>query len=90
MIGKIGMMDIQRRKFIRCINKIFVFSGFRDKLLENKIIENKGIVANTITKSTSYLVIKDEMDLHTEKIKKAKLYNIPIITKKDLNKLLED
>jgi NAD-dependent DNA ligase len=73
---------------INIINKIFVFSGFRDKLLENKIIENKGIIANTITKSTSYLVIKDEMDLHTEKIKKAKLYNIPIIIQKDLNKLL--
>ena len=60
-------------------DKIFVFSGFRDKELENKIIENGGTVSNTITKNTSLLIIKNE-DEKSNKIDQATNKKIKIIT----------
>jgi DNA ligase (NAD+) len=57
---------------------IYVFSGIRDKELE-KLIENSGgTVANTVTKKTTLLIVKDITD-NTTKIQNAKKYNIPII-----------
>ena len=67
--------------------KIFVFSGFRDKLLKQKIIESGNIVSDSITSKTNYLVIKDRNNI-TEKIKKATEKGIQIIISTELNNYL--
>lgn len=67
-------------------NKIFVFSGFRDKQLEDIIQEYNGIISNTITKKTNYLVV-DEISNST-KVKYAKDNQIEIIKKNNINLLL--
>lgn len=64
-------------------DKKFVFSGFRNKELEKKIIDNGGILTNTITKNTNYLIVKD-INEETVKIKQAKEKKIQIISIDDL------
>ena len=66
-------------------NQKFVFSGFRDKLLEEYIISNGGSVSNSISSKTTYLVLPDTVNVtSTVKLEKARSLNIPIITKKSL------
>jgi len=67
--------------------KQFVFSGFRNKEYEEIIKKNNGIVNETITKTTNYLVIKDESKI-TEKIKKAIEKGIKVITKEEFEKII--
>lgn len=75
-------------KYIKINNNInnniryIVFSGFRDKELEKKLIEKGDIVENNITKKTTLLVVKD-LDETSNKIIKAKENNIEIILKDD-------
>ena len=57
-----------------------VFSGFRDKELEEKIENEGGKVVGTISKNTTYLIVKDSNET-SSKITKAKELNIKIITK---------
>jgi NAD-dependent DNA ligase len=63
----------------------FVFSGFRDKDYEEIIKNNNGIVNDTITKTTNYLVVKDTSKI-TEKIKKAIEKGIKVISKEEFEK----
>lgn len=56
-------------------NMIIVFTGIRDKELEEYIKKNGGIVATTITKNVTLVVYKDKT---TTKVEKAKKYNIKI------------
>ena len=58
--------------------KVFCFSGVRNKILETKIIENGGHIVNSLTKSTTCLVVKDS-SLKSSKILRAKKLNINII-----------
>jgi len=57
-----------------------VFSGFRDKELEDLIENHGGKVVGTISKNTNYLIVKD-LNETSSKITKAKELNIKIITK---------
>jgi NAD-dependent DNA ligase len=68
----------------------FVFTGFRDKSLEELIQKNGGKITTTISKKTNYLVVKDSNSINnkTDKIIKAEELNIKIITKDQLIKLL--
>jgi len=59
-------------------NHIFVFSGFRNKSLEDKIILHGGKVSNCLSKNTKALVVKDTID-ETTKTEKAKKLNVPIL-----------
>ena len=61
-----------------------VFSGFRDKELENKITELGGEVVNTISKNTNILIVKDINDT-SSKIIKAKELGIKIIKLENFN-----
>jgi DNA ligase (NAD+) len=54
--------------------KSFVFSGFRDTLLEDTIKSKGGNVANGVTKTTSMLITKD--DKETVKTKRAEVLGI--------------
>jgi len=67
-------------------DKVFVLSGFRNKEFEEYIISNGGTFSNTITKKTSYLIVKNKEET-TTKVKKANENNIPIITIEELKKI---
>jgi len=73
-------------------NLIYVFSGFRDSDLENQIIKKGGKVSTSISKNTSFLIIKnlDEKNIKTSKYLKAIELGIPIITKDDFIKSFEN
>lgn len=70
-------INIINNKFI---DKIFVFSGFRNKDWENIIISNGGKVNSTISSKTTYLIITD-INSTSSKIQKAKDLNIQILSK---------
>lgn len=63
-----------------------VFSGFRDKELEEYIESQGGKVVSTISSNTNYLIVKDKNET-SSKITKAKNLNIKIITKDEFKKL---
>jgi len=82
----------ETKKEIKVKNKFFdgmhfVFSGFRDKDYEEIIKNNNGIVNDTITKTTNYLVVKDTSKI-TEKIKKAIEKGIKVISKEEFEKFI--
>ena len=56
----------------------YAFSGFRNKELETKLIENGNDISQTITKNVNILIVKNKND-QSSKIEKAKKLNIEII-----------
>jgi DNA ligase (NAD+) len=72
-------------------DKIIVLTGFRDKELQTKIEEQGGKIGSSISKNTDFLIVKDQnmIDEPTDKINKALILNIKIITKDQLIKLLK-
>ena len=69
-------------------NKIIVLSGFRNKDLQDLIMNEGGKVNNTVSKNTDYLIIKE--NIISEKINKAKDLGIQILTISEFNKLLDN
>jgi NAD-dependent DNA ligase len=67
-------------------NITIVFSGFRDKELQNEIELQGGKVGSTITGNTDYLVVKN--NTMTTKLQKAKDNGIKIITRTELELML--
>ena len=59
--------------------KIYVFSGVRDKDLEQKIEQQGGKIASQVTKKTTAVIIKNETS-HSSKVTTAELLGIPLIT----------
>jgi NAD-dependent DNA ligase len=57
--------------------KMFVFTGIRDKKLEETIMSKGGKISSTITKNTFKLIVKS-LDDSSVKMKKALEFNIPI------------
>ena len=68
------------------INMKIIFTGFRDKNLEENIIKRGGKITSSISKNTSFLIVRDESYEMTDKIKKSQDLNIPIITKNNFVK----
>jgi NAD-dependent DNA ligase len=66
---------------------IIVFTGFRDKDLEDNIEKEGGKVSSSVTKNTKYVIVKD-MGVESEKIKTAEKLGIKILIKDDFIKLL--
>ena len=60
-------------------NKVFVFTGFRDKVLENEIVKRGGRVATTISGKTNYLIAKNAEAVKGNKSSKAEANNVEII-----------
>ena len=60
-------------------NQKFVFTGFRDKNLEEKISNHGGTVVSSISKTTTALIIKDK-ETTGSKVNKAKELKIDIVT----------
>ncbi len=65
--------------------QVFVFTGFRDKELEKKIIARGAKVSANVSKSTTKVLTK-EIDEDAEKIKKAKELGVPIVLVSDFEK----
>lgn len=57
-----------------------VLTGFRDKVLEQEIINRGGTIQSTINSKTTLLIAKD-IDRNTGKVKKAKELGIKIISR---------
>ena len=68
------------------INMKIIFTGFRDKNLEENIIKRGGKITSSVSKNTSFLIVKDESYEITDKIKKSQDINIPILTKNEFVK----
>ena len=67
--------------------KTFAFSGFRDKALEH-LIESKGGQITGVNRNTTYLIVLDPNHI-SEKVKKAKTYDVTIITPQKVKSLLK-
>lgn len=65
-------------------DKTYLFSGFRDKELEEKIVLKGGKVVTSISKTLSFLIIKEHTEKDSSKVQKAKELNIPILIKDEL------
>lgn len=65
------------------IGKTFVFTGFRDKELKEKIISRGGKVSESVTSSTTYVVCLDTNTERTGKIADADKKKIPVIKKSE-------
>jgi NAD-dependent DNA ligase len=68
--------------------KIVVLSGFRDKDIQTKIEEQGGKISSSVSKNTNYLIIKEDVDEMTEKMKRATELGVKILTKDKLLKML--
>jgi NAD-dependent DNA ligase len=62
-------------------DKTYLFSGFRDKELEEKIISKGGKIVTSISKNLSFLIIKEHTEKVSTKVQKAIDLNIPILLK---------
>ncbi len=63
-----------------------VFTGFRDKDLEDFITENGGKVSSSVSKNTSILIHADDTDEASSKLTKAKEIGVKTMSKSDFIK----
>ena len=61
------------------------FSGVRDKDLEEEIKREGGTVVSGVSAKTTHLIVKD-IDTFSNKVGKAKLLGVKIVTLKDFIK----
>ena len=64
---------------------IVLFTGFRDKKLEERIIANGGVIGSTLSKKTNVLIAK-EPEGTSSKIKEAIQYGILVISVEEFMK----
>lgn len=77
------------KKLNKYKDKIYVFSGFRNKDLEKEIIEYGGTISSSVSKKTTAVIVKEynkDKDDGTTKIKNAIKFNVPIILYDDFIK----
>tara|TARA_B100000767_G_scaffold274088_1_gene306057 strand:+ start:3649 stop:5592 length:1944 start_codon:yes stop_codon:yes gene_type:complete len=75
------------KKTEKTIDLTVVMSGFRDKELEEKLLELGGKVSNSVSKNTNYLIVTD-ITSSSSKIDKASKLNVKIISRQNFNKIL--
>jgi DNA ligase (NAD+) len=79
-------IDIEKKtKYTLLLNQTIVLTGFRDEKIMDFIINNGGVISNTINKKINLLITKDT-NYHNSKVDAAHIIGIPIITK---NKFIE-
>jgi NAD-dependent DNA ligase len=79
-------MDVVEPKSKKC-NYNIVFTDIRDNEFKEKLESLGATVSESVTKSTTHLVVKDKNGT-TSKMKKAKEYNIPFYTLDEMKKLV--
>lgn len=70
-------------------NKIFVFTGIRDKSLEEIIISRSGKIGSSVSKTTTYLVMREKGSGSSKEVKAISL-GIEILTLDELKILLKE
>jgi NAD-dependent DNA ligase len=76
----------KENKTINSLDKMsFLFSGFRDKNIENQIVSKGGEIAGSVNKNLSILIVLNKAE-SSGKIDKAKKLNIPIFEKEEFIK----
>ena len=79
-------IKIKKNKVIKkSIDMTVVMSGFRDKILEQKVIDMGGNITGSVSKNTNYLIVVDTTST-SSKITKAKKLKVKIISKDDFIK----
>jgi NAD-dependent DNA ligase len=68
--------------------EVFVFTGFRDKDLEARIIAAGGTVAPSVTSKVTRVIIKDEAGRDSTKARNAEAKGIPLVLAADFAKFL--
>jgi DNA ligase (NAD+) len=68
-------------------DKIFIFSGFRNKDYEKIIEDNGGKVTTSISKNSHYLIVKDKEE-NSAKIIKARELGVTILDIEDFKRML--
>jgi NAD-dependent DNA ligase len=76
-----------KKKGGRDVNLKVVFSGFRNKELEEEIETKGGEVTSAVSGKTTHLVVKDKNESST-KIEKAKKAGIPVMEEEEFKKFL--
>jgi DNA ligase (NAD+) len=74
-----------KKEYYTLKGKSYCFSGVRDKVLEGEIISRGGIIADSLTKSVTYLVVLD-INGSSSKIEKARKYGVKIVSIDNLKK----
>jgi NAD-dependent DNA ligase len=69
-------------------DKNFVFTGARDKELEDIIVKNGGVIQNSVSTKTTNVIVKS-LDFQSSKTIKAKQLGISIITLDDFKSQLQ-
>ena len=69
----------------KLLNMKIVFTGFRNKELENEIIKNGGLIVNSVSGKTNILIV-DKLESNSSKINKAKQLKVEIITEEQFRK----
>jgi NAD-dependent DNA ligase len=69
-------------------DKHFVFTGARDKALEDIIIKNGGIIQNSVSTKTTNVIVKS-LDFQSSKTIKAKQLGVSILTLDDFKSQLQ-
>ena len=79
----------ESKKNTKITGKVIVISGFRDKEVEEKLVEYGAKVGSTVSKNTNILIVKDDNTIKekTGKVQKALDLGVKIITKDDFKKL---
>ena len=68
---------------IKKLDKSVVLSGFRSKELEERLNKKGYKISNSVSKNTSYVIVKDKSK-ESGKTKKAKELNIKVITEDEI------
>ena len=69
----------------KLLNMKIVFTGFRNKELENEIIKNGGLIVNSVSGKTNILIV-DKLESNSSKIIKAKQLKVDIVTEEQFRK----
>jgi len=70
------------------LGKVFCFTGFRDKIAEDKIVELGGKISSSVTKSTTHLIIAD-LNSGSQKLIKAKKQGATVIEQMEFYRFME-
>lgn len=60
--------------------KTIVFTGFRDKALEQRVVEAGGKMGTTVSKNTS-LVVAADLGEASSKLEKARALGVPVVSR---------
>ena len=77
--------NIESNKKQKLANMKIVFTGFRNKELENEIIKNGGLIVNNVSGKTNILIV-DNLESNSSKIIKAKQLKVDIVTEEQFRK----